>query len=269
MTDDSTLPSGSPLETLHRLLRREQERAEAQQRDLAHARRALLQLASPPPTGAQGPVWEPVTADLAAVLVTEVLASTRGVLRSSVVSLDTGPGLDEATIREGQRRIAEGLVQRTLYPMEVMDDPDGVRWVRSWGAVGEQQRLTLEPVSDFAVFGESAVMAVATWGDPTSDYVLIRDPMLVRAFIALFDRAYERGLPVPERDRDEAGEERLLRLLALGLKDESIARYLGCSLRTVRRRVARLMDVHGAQTRFQLGSAIARVELGQPPARFL
>jgi DNA-binding NarL/FixJ family response regulator len=60
---------------------------------------------------------------------------------------------------------------------------------------------------------------------------------------------------------------RLIRLLGLGLKDESIARYLGCSLRTVRRRVSHLMEVHGAQTRFQLGVAAAGQDLVAVPAR--
>ncbi len=45
-------------------------------------------------------------------------------------------------------------------------------------------------------------------------------------------------------------------LLALGMKDEAIARYLGWGLRTVRRRVARLMEEHGVDTRFQLGAAV-------------
>ena len=49
----------------------------------------------------------------------------------------------------------------------------------------------------------------------------------------------------------------MLRLLVAGLKDEAIARYLGCSLRTVRRRVAGLMEHYGADTRFQLGASLA------------
>jgi DNA-binding NarL/FixJ family response regulator len=107
---------------------------------------------------------------------------------------------------------------------------------------------------------------VATWGDPAADYVLIREPMIVAAFTSLFDRAFDRALPVADGADLGDLDRRLLRLLGLGLKDESIARYLGCSLRTVRRRVAHLMDVHGAQTRFQLGLAVAREGLVEGPA---
>jgi DNA-binding NarL/FixJ family response regulator len=58
--------------------------------------------------------------------------------------------------------------------------------------------------------------------------------------------------------REGNGDPKLVELLELGLKDEAIARYLGVSLRTVRRRVAHLMAVNGVDTRFQLGWALAR-----------
>ena len=154
--------------------------------------------------------------------------------------------------------------QRTIYPADAMVTPEGREWVQSWAEAGEEQRVSLVPPSDFAVFDDEAVMAVAEWGNAAADYVLIREPMLVAAFATLFDRAFERALPVA-RDSDAPGSDlRLLRLLGLGLKDESIARYLGVSLRTVRRRVAALMEVHGAQTRFQLGLAVAREGLVDP-----
>jgi DNA-binding NarL/FixJ family response regulator len=50
----------------------------------------------------------------------------------------------------------------------------------------------------------------------------------------------------------------VLELLALGAKDEVIARHLGVSLRTARRRVADLFDELGAATRFQAGVEAGR-----------
>ena len=88
--------------------------------------------------------------------------------------------------------------------------------------------------------------------------------MIVQAFIQLFDRTFERALPIPADDESDV-DAALLRLLAVGLKDEAIGRYLGCSLRTVRRRIAALMARHGAQTRFQLGAAVAASGLVPPP----
>jgi DNA-binding NarL/FixJ family response regulator len=50
----------------------------------------------------------------------------------------------------------------------------------------------------------------------------------------------------------------LLALLTAGLTDESIARMLGVSERTVSRRVGRLQELLGARTRFQLGVQASR-----------
>jgi DNA-binding CsgD family transcriptional regulator len=258
-----------PLQRLQQILARDEDRLEARRHDIAEARQALLQLVasfSRPDDDARGtPVWEVVSAELAPALLQHLLASATEVVRSSVLSLDVGPGLDRETIEQGQQHLREGRFrQRTLYPMDVMDVPLGRDWIRSWAAAGEVQRLSLAPPSDFAIFDDVAVVAVADWGDAAADYVLIREPMIVAAFTTLFDRSFERGLPVTADQTgadDPADDLRLLRLLARGLKDESIARYLGVSLRTVRRRVAHLMDVHAAQTRFQLGVAVARADL--------
>jgi DNA-binding CsgD family transcriptional regulator len=266
-----------PLQRLQGILARDERRLDARRHDIVEARQALLQLVSSfaSPDVVRGtPVWEVVAAELAPDLVRHLLATTTDVVRSSVLSLDVGPGLDRDSIIEGQGYLRSGRFrQRTLYPMDVMETPAGRQWVRSWGLVGEVQRLSLAPPSDFAIFDDDAVMAVATWGDAATDYVLIREPMIVAAFTALFERSFERALPVAgeQAEGDAAtGDLQLLRLLGRGLKDESIARYLGVSLRTVRRRVAHLMDVHAAETRFQLGVAAARadlVTLGSPADR--
>ncbi|QIM22685.1 hypothetical protein G7075_18630 [Phycicoccus sp. HDW14] len=90
--------------------------------------------------------------------------------------------------------------------------------------------------------------------------MLLRDPLVVRLYSAYFDLAWRHAVPVPgPRDAGDAGDAdpRLVDLLELGLKDEAIARHLGVSLRTVRRRVARLMSVNGVDTRFQLGWVLA------------
>jgi DNA-binding NarL/FixJ family response regulator len=59
-------------------------------------------------------------------------------------------------------------------------------------------------------------------------------------------------------DQREEGQRDILELLMLGAKDEAIARHLGVSLRTVRRRVADLMDDLGTGTRFQAGMEAVR-----------
>ena len=50
----------------------------------------------------------------------------------------------------------------------------------------------------------------------------------------------------------------LLELLAGGAKDEQIARTMGVSLRTVRRRIASLLAELGVDSRFQAGMEAVR-----------
>jgi DNA-binding NarL/FixJ family response regulator len=51
---------------------------------------------------------------------------------------------------------------------------------------------------------------------------------------------------------------RWLTYLSAGLTDESIAREFGVSERTIARRISRLQETLGAQTRFQLGVQASR-----------
>ncbi|HKT05044.1 MAG TPA: helix-turn-helix transcriptional regulator [Rugosimonospora sp.] len=55
-----------------------------------------------------------------------------------------------------------------------------------------------------------------------------------------------------------AAEHETLRLLGTGLKDEAIARQLGVSMRTARRRISTLLTRLGAVSRFQAGAETAR-----------
>jgi DNA-binding NarL/FixJ family response regulator len=81
--------------------------------------------------------------------------------------------------------------------------------------------------------------------------LVVYAPTLLDALVKLFDLLWQVAEPVvPEA---ESTDERLLSLLAAGLKDEAIARQLGISLRTVHRRTSELSLALGARTRFQAG----------------
>ena len=130
------------------------------------------------------------------------------------------------------------------------------RHERSRAVEGQQQRVSDLVGTEFIVLGDEAVITLSVWGDPTSPYTVIRNPGLVACFGAWFDLTWSLSpeIEVPEGSSDDA----LIRMLALGAKDEMIARTLHVGLRTVRRRVAALMDQYGVGTRFQLGAALER-----------
>ena len=205
----------------------------------------------------------PPQAEVAAV--EELLRTTTGVLRSVHLDVGSGPAIDPTVFRLSREQVAAGRELRSVYPAKVLDDPVLLQWVSDWAAVGEQQRVVQEVPHEFVVFGDEAVVAPPHWGCTDGGTVVIRLPLLVRAFTQLFEDAWTSGLPVPDPDDDQDVGTRMLTLLAAGLKDEAIARYLGVGVRTVRRRVAELMSDLGVHTRFQLGVAAERgALLGRP-----
>lgn len=66
------------------------------------------------------------------------------------------------------------------------------------------------------------------------------------------------GTPSPAAGSLSLEDRRLLALLAAGLKDDAIARQLGTSPRTLRRRLRHLLDELNAETRFQAGAQASR-----------
>ncbi|KGN34410.1 hypothetical protein N802_12690 [Knoellia sinensis KCTC 19936] len=245
----------SPTRLLEEYFDREDARIEERFRDLSQARGLLDRLiGSDLPSTAPG--VEAISDDLAPTVVQRLIHESSGLLRNFVMVVDAGPALDETTMRDNQHWIASGNIQRTIYPASSLDTPQGMQWLRSWASIGEEQRLLPLVASEYAVFGDVGAVALARWGDLTSGYVLIRDPLLISTLAAYFDLAWEHSHAVPYA-ASQPGDDRLIELLGLGLKDEAIARFLGVGLRTVRRRVASLMAVHGVDTRFQLGAALA------------
>jgi DNA-binding CsgD family transcriptional regulator len=254
----SGIIDADPRDTLARLLDVEEARQRARREDLATIRNALARLHDLD-IPRDVPAIAPITAELAPTLLRILNEETSGPVRSAVLTAAVGSGVAPDLIANTQAAIRAGLEQRAVYDETVLQNAQGRSWVAEWAEVGERQRVLAGVPSEFAVYGERAVVAPGVWGDPEADYVVVRDPMLVQVFCSLFDRMWDHAAPVTTgRVGDEAEDEYLLSLLSRGLKDEAIARYLGWSLRTVRRRVARLMVDLGARTRFQLGAEAVR-----------
>lgn len=256
---------------LERLLDREAQRLDARGLELAEVRDAIRALTLELTRDAVVPVadLEIIPVDMAVVVLAELMdAAGEGVVRTVARVVDYGAGMEDERVRDRRRRLAEGRERRAVYPLSALDSAAGRRWVSAWAEAGESQRFVPEPPSEFLVAGTVAVFACAEWNVPQSDYVVIREPMLVAAFTALHELCFSTGTSLGTESGAGLPDSRLVDLLALGLKDEAIARTLDTSLRTVRRRVAALMDEHGVQTRFQLGAALlarGRLEAGPLP----
>ncbi len=160
------------------------------------------------------------------------------------------------------RLLAEGRSSRVIYPARVLEEaPEAVR---RRADLGEHVRVLGEVPGRLALVGKHVALIPSRF-DLAEDVVLVvRQPALVNSLGLLFESLWERALVVPGlgggEDLAPAASARRLLLdqMARGAKDEQIARTLGLSLRTVRRRVAELMDQLGVDSRFQAGVEAVR-----------
>ena len=157
--------------------------------------------------------------------------------------------------------VASGRRSRAIYPVRALHEAPDVlaRAPRPASRSGVSPEL---PTRMLVIGGLARRPARAARASPTSRGAVIRQPGIVEALTCWFDALWEPGrararrstprssrrpAPVPARSSSPTGAH-----------DEQIARKLGISLRTVRRRVADLMTELGADTRFQAGVEAAR-----------
>ncbi|MEI5099736.1 hypothetical protein RB200_15620 [Streptomyces sp. PmtG] len=121
---------------------------------------------------------------------------------------------------------------------------------------GLRARVAAEvPTKLIAVDGRAALLPPAGGADPVHTAVVVRDALLQNVFRPLFEGLWEKAVPLGGAAPRLSEEHRdLLGLLAEGFKDEAIARRLGVHVHTARRRISRLLDDLGAETRFQAGA---------------
>lgn len=157
--------------------------------------------------------------------------------------------------------IAEGRRSRAIYPIRAVSEiPDTLA---HRAGIGEEIRLVPELPTRMLIIGTTHVILPEPLGFEDEPRSLVRQKGLVEAMILWFEAVWAHAEPLPAT---EAGAEPgrldlrrfVLQQLAAGAQDEQIARQLGVSLRTVRRRIADLMTELGAESRFQAGVEAAR-----------
>lgn len=159
---------------------------------------------------------------------------------------------------------ARGVEVRVVYGASVLSHPAGLAMTLRSRALGEQVRVFSKIPHQFTIVDDSrAVIAVAGQGSERIHLVVVRPSGLLDSLIDLFESYWQMSIPLrsddlTDLDAHEAQTGRLLAYLSAGLTDESIARELGVSERTVGRRIAHLQERLGARSRFQLAVQSAR-----------
>jgi len=176
-----------------------------------------------------------------------------------------GAGERDRVIVVEQDRIDRGLQARSVYESEGLDDELTLTVAERSIRIGEQARLVAELPMKLAIFDRRIGFAPLSVDDPERGALVVHPSPLLNALMALFDMVWARAVPLyfepapPREDIDRRALQVLL-LMSAGMKDESIARALGMSRRTVQKHVTTVMATLGARTRFQ--AALLAAERG-------
>jgi DNA-binding Lrp family transcriptional regulator len=253
-----------PAEAISRLVNEENRRLQSREAQLDAVRRMLPALSADHLT-ATAPKGQPVTVEMIeggdiAQLVRSLSAASSGDLlwlRPDLWKLPHGAQIDEWV----QELVRGGRRSRAIYPARVLEEAPDV--VRRCAEAGEHVRILAEVPCRLAIMGSSAALITERFGQPDDRRLVIRQHALIGSLTLLFENLWEKAMAVPGMDGQRydvgASDQRLLLgQLAGGAKDEQIARALGLSVRTVRRRVAELLVELGAESRFQAGVEAVR-----------
>lgn len=168
-------------------------------------------------------------------------------------------GPREAIAARMAEQVAGGLQVRKLYNPAALADPADAAHLREIAAAGVRVRICPAPLAHETIIIDRRVAILAGRQDAgLREYHVITAPDVVVGVRSLYQATWHGAtelsdyLPEPPPHVDEQGMA-ILRLLSAGHKDEAAARSLGVSVRTYRRRVAELMALLGAESRFQAG----------------
>ena len=142
---------------------------------------------------------------------------------------------------------------RVLVPADPTWGADLADLMSEARAAGVEFRRSEQAASWMYVDAPNLVALPVWWGSGTPESAIaIRTPPVVTALDLLFSLLW--ATSNAWTDDDEPWVD-VLRLLSGGLTDDSVARTLGTTSRTVRRRIAEAMRDLGATSRFTLGMA--------------
>lgn len=157
-----------------------------------------------------------------------------------------------------QARIAEGVRYRILYQDTVYQDADRLRHALATNARGAQARTLPDPPFKLIIADDQRACLVLHTDERRSDPMALRvsGSPLLDMLVRSFDVLWTLSAPIsvqPAADELDERDRAILTMMSMGATDDTIARRLGMSRRTVVRRTARLLERLGASTRFQAG----------------
>lgn len=189
----------------------------------------------------------------------EILTLTCPPLR--VTRLDTSGGTQNDLQSEAQTR---GVSYRSIVDAEFLALPGAVDKMRNEVGIGEQFRSFSSLPFKMVLCDRRIAIIPLNLQQPDSPSLLVRSSALLDALYALFEMFWKHSSPATftasgalkiDEGKVELGAHTadIIMLMSAGLNDKSIAHELQISSSTLNRRIAEIMRVFDARTRFQLG----------------
>ncbi|MFJ1706913.1 LuxR C-terminal-related transcriptional regulator [Kitasatospora sp. NPDC088346] len=263
-----TLRAISPEIALDVVLRRQEEDVARRQQELAAqkaaAARAVAEFAhlrpDTPAEGSQRLVGLDAIQTRLEVLAKELTDECLSVMpggAQSQASLQASQPLDEDAMGRGVRLL-------TLYQHSVRNDAATFAYAQWMTDRGAEVRTAPVLPPRLLIFDRQVAVVPIDPANTRLGALCTREPAVIATLVAMFEQAWETAVPLgadPKRDARtglDTTEKQLLTLLATGLTDETVAKRLGVSMRTVRRQMAALMERLNASSRFEAGLKAAQ-----------
>jgi hypothetical protein len=160
----------------------------------------------------------------------------------------------------------DGPALRVVVAREVLVVPGALGEVRAGLGPGAHVRVAERVPARLLVADRSLAMVPLLEDAAEPSALLVRAGGLLESLVSLFESVWARSQPLQGTDGGtrqppalestrgpDAVDLRILSLLLAGGTDTAVAKQLDLGLRTVQRRVKRLMELAGVTTRLQLG----------------
>ncbi|MFF9494551.1 helix-turn-helix domain-containing protein [Streptomyces flaveolus] len=212
---------------------------------------------------------EPAVHDLVEVVIGAAAVARRFLqlqlgAAEEVCALVTGtPVAVTGMENDAEEQAAErGVRYRVVVERSVLDLPTGITELTAALGRDEQVRVVDRVPTKLVIADRALALVPLTAHSAEPAALVVHASGLLELLSGLFDAVWRDALPlrlgasgVTEQGPDgpDGTDLEILSLLLAGLTDASVAKQLDLGLRTVQRRVKRLMELTGVATRLQLG----------------
>ncbi|WP_427919176.1 helix-turn-helix transcriptional regulator [Streptomyces sp. cg40] len=161
-----------------------------------------------------------------------------------------------------EQAAGRGVRYRVVIERAVLDLPDGRTELAAALGRGEQVRVVDRVPTKLVVADRALALVPLTSHGSEPAALVVHASGLLELLCGLFESVWRDAHPLhlsasgaaeQEPDGPDGTDLEVLSLLLAGLTDASVAKQLDLGLRTVQRRVKRLMELTGVTTRLQLG----------------